>query len=807
MKISTSVFSLITIFFFSLLPFSALAQQNLLKKLSDYKKVVDQYPIEKIHIHTNQPFYLKSDTIWFKVYVVNTNLNRPSIVSNTVLVDLISPDGETIKQAKLKLSVGLADGFLSLSDTLKSGNYQLRAYTDQLKNYGSKFYYRKTIHITDSIGVSKQRIVKNFNISFFPEGGDLIYGIKSIVGFKAVGDDGLGVKIAGEIVDDKGKLITKINTENLGMGRFSFVPESDRKYFANVRSDNGGYVKEHLPVVKQNGFVINVENKADSIFVKIKTDIGAIRNDVVLIASQDGLVRYASKKHLASSINQLSIDKAVFYTGVVQFTLFNIDGIPVAERLIFCNHNDMLKITSNIMPEYKKREKVNLEVNLKDFSGVSEIGSLSVSVYNETEFPFDEDEERSIAADLLLISDLKGYIEKPNSYFSKSDTIKERYLDNLMLTQGWRRFSWKEQLSSKMITAKEQMMITDNIRGSIQLASKKPYSHADIILYQQGYFKDILFSKTDSVGKFSFEKLNLIDKNQIVIAPVDQKIKGLIIKVDGMENKADIEKVSTFGEIYLVDSVKSVENLHVNNLYKRFLGTTLKQVIIKGKRRADAVEGSANLNGSGKADAIVLAKDLETTHDLTTYLINNVMGLKLSDDMIYSRDVPEKDEFGKILKGPPPMLVIFDGMPVSQASFKISNINANDVASIEILKGTSAAMYGINGLGGVIIITQKRGFNSDDDPSRKSNKGVFNFSITGYQIKKEHYSPSYDVKAPQNYDFRKALYWNPSMLVVKDQVNKLSFYNSDYSGKVKVVIEGISADGQVGRYVYSYSVK
>lgn len=153
------------------------------------------------------------------------------------------------------------------------------------------------------------------------------------------------------------------------------------------------------------------------------------------------------------------------------------------------------------------------------------------------------------------------------------------------------------------------------------------------------------------------------------------------------------------------------------------------------------------------------------------------------------------------------MLVIFDGMPISQAGFKISSINVNDVASIEILKGTSAAMYGINGLGGVIIITQKRGFNSDDDPSRKSSKNVFNFSVTGYQFKKEYYSPNYDVQRPQNYDFRKALYWNPSVLAVKNQKTKLSFYNSNYSGRVKVVIEGISADGQVGRYTYAYSVK
>ncbi len=810
MRISnTIVFSLINILFLLLLSYSISAQQTLLEKLSDYKKVVDKYPIEKIHIHTNQPFYLKNDTIWFKVYVINTNLNRPSNVSNTLLVDLISPDGNLVQQAKLKLNVGLADGYLSLSDTLKSGTYLLRTYTNQLKKYGSKFYYRKTINIVDSLENLKQRDVKNFNISFFPEGGDLIYGIKSTVGFKAVGGDGFGIDVNGEIVDDRGKHIATINTENLGMGRFSFVPEPNRKYLANVKSSNSGVLTEKLPIAKQTGYVLAVKNIADSISVRIKVSADGLGKDVILIASQDGLIRYASKKHLTSSDNQLSIDQSIFYTGVVQFTLFNAEAVPVAERLTFCNHDDMLSITTDIKNEYKKREKVALSIDLKDFAGVSEVGSLSVSVYSETEYPFDDNDEQSIYVDLLLNSDLRGYIEKPNSYFLNTDTINARYLDNLMLTQGWRRFSWKEQLSQKMFSAENRNMITDHIQGSIKMTNKKPYANADIILYQQGYFKNILFSKTDSTGRFSFENLNLVDKPRIVIAPIDQKIKNLVIEVDGVDDGLDLEKVSQLERKTIIDSrIRSIENVQVNNLYKKYLGTTLKQVTIKGKRRADAVEGSANLNGSGKADAIVLAKDLETTHNLTTYLVNNITGLKLSDDMIYSRDIPEKNvETDAKAKYPQPMLVIFDGMPVEQEGFKISELNPNDIASIEILKGTSAAMYGIHGLWGVIIITQKRGFNSDDDPSRKSNKGVFNLSITGYQVRREYYSPSYHVQKPQSYDFRKALYWNPSVVATKDKTDKLSFFNSDYSGRFKIVIEGINADGQVGRYVNYYMVR
>jgi maltooligosyltrehalose synthase len=47
-------------------------------------------------------------------------------------------------------------------------------------------------------------------------------------------------------------------------------------------------------------------------------------------------------------------------------------------------------------------------------------------------------------SNILLTSDLKGYVEKPNYYFAKENDDVNKALDNLMLTQGYRRFSWKE---------------------------------------------------------------------------------------------------------------------------------------------------------------------------------------------------------------------------------------------------------------------------------------------------------------------------------------------------------------------------
>lgn len=810
MKINNTSIFLMVKMLVVFLAFPSLAQQALLNKLSSYKSLVDEYPIEKIHIHTNQPFYNASDTIWFKAYVVNANLNRPSTASNILMVELIDAEGKMIRQNKLMLNVGLADGYILLSDTLKSGGYQIRAYTNGLKNFGSEFYYKRKVNISNGTDILQAKASQKFNVQIFPEGGDLVGGLASTVGFKAIGEDGLGIEVKGNVVDDKGKAVVSFASESLGMGRFIFTPEINRKYFANITSAQGNGLKIEIPTPKQSGYVLSVETKEDSILLNIGISADLTGKEVILIASQDGMVRYASKKVLSSSHHSFSIDHSIFYTGLVQFTLFNAESVPVAERLIFCNHNNLLNISTDIKSAYKKREKVELLAHLKDMEGNADIGSLSVSVYSEEEYPFNEEDEQSIYVDLLLVSDLKGYIEKPNSYFMKSDSNNALRLDNLLLTQGWRKFSWKERLSKEIPVAEKIVMITDKIQGNIKLPNGKPYANADIILYQYGNSRAFFFSKTDAEGNFLFEQLNIVDTTRFAITPIDPKAsKNLLVNVLGANEKEEkIERLGQEPPFLISPGVSSKENMEISEAYRKYRGTTLKQVTITGKRRVDAIENSANLNGPGKADAIVLAKDLETTHDLTTYLTNNISGLKLLDGKIYARDLPEKNaETGAVSNNPQPMLVIFDGMPVDQEGFNISNINPNDVASIEILKGTSAAIYGINGLDGVIIITQKRGFNSDNDPKRKSNRGIFNFSTLGYQTKREFYSPMYDVKIPPKYDFRKALYWNPSVITSKDKKTAISFSNSDYVGKFKVVLEGINADGQIGRAVYHYEVQ
>jgi len=258
------------------------------------------------------------------------------------------------------------------------------------------------------------------------------------------------------------------------------------------------------------------------------------------------------------------------------------------------------------------------------------------------------------------------------------------------------------------------------------------------------------------------------------------------------------------GQDFLIEELIATptENKQLDALFYKSKGINLDEVNVVAKKPGPIKE-SANLNGPGRADVIVLAKDLETTHDVSTYLLNHVNGLKTFQGKIYSREIPDPGQ--GIPPPPPPMMVIFDGVEVDQENFNISDINPNDVGSIEILKGTSAGLY--NTSGGVIIITSKRGRDHSNDALSKIAKGIFPISVLGYQKYRTFYSPVYNAANLSNKDFRKAVYWNPNVITSTEKATELSFFNSDYTGKYKVVLEGINADGQIGRSVYYYEVK
>ena len=116
---------------------------ELLKKLEEFTK---KYPQEKIHLHLDKPYYAIGDNIWFKVYTVDSRTSAPTMISKVVYVELFDEKDSLRSQLKLPMEMGLTWGDIKLPDTLKEGNYRIRAYTQLMRNAGPDFFFDKTTH-------------------------------------------------------------------------------------------------------------------------------------------------------------------------------------------------------------------------------------------------------------------------------------------------------------------------------------------------------------------------------------------------------------------------------------------------------------------------------------------------------------------------------------------------------------------------------------------------------------------------------------------------------------------------------------
>jgi hypothetical protein len=790
-------------------------QPNTVDKLLAWKKLIDKHNIEKIHLHTNLPYYSGYDTVWFKAYVLNAYYNRPSAISKMLFVDLIDPHGKLLRHATLHLNMGLANGYLLLGDSLKSGNYSLLAYTNNMKAYGEGYKYRRTLQLkTDKSAVSvlNNDLTAMPAIQFFPEGGDLVTGIASVVGFKAIGPDGLAMDVSGDLVNEQGTIITSFNAAHLGIGSFRFTPQKNHQYLAKLKFADGKTTQVKLKDALVAGYSMRVQHVNNKVNVTIKcTDSLAGARQLTMVASQDGVTRYLSRFRLAELAYTIAIPDTAFYTGVTQLTIFDPASRPVAERLLFIDHYTDPQISLQLKRNYRPREKVTVPIDFKNLSGDTEPGSLSVTVYNESELPADDDEETSIYTDLLLNADLRGKVESPGYYFSHpADTLRRRHLDQLLLTQGWRRFSWRDQLSDRLPAVIDSIIDELQIAGQVKNQSGKPYVGGAVTLYQSNFLQNTRQVNTNADGRFQFADLDFADTAHFVLSTntlTEKKKTRVTVYVTKPANEMVNTPVFFIPNDSTLTYQDNKRNRQLNMMLYNTRAIMLKDVQINAVKPPKLTH-SDNLLGMGHADKVITADDLKLTTDLGRYLINNIPGLKEYNGAVYSRVTPDRGSYEK----PPAMLVIYHGVAMDQApplGFSLSDINPNEIESVEVLKGALAGPYGINGMGGVLVINSKPGTNYTPEELGNAAYGILPITAIGYQSPKEFYSPQYSITKPATNmpDFRKAIYWNPNVVNMPGKPTEVSYYNSDYTGNYKIVIEGINADGQIARSVYRYEVK
>ena len=158
-------------------------------------------------------------------------------------------------------------------------------------------------------------------------------------------------------------------------------------------------------------------------------------------------------------------------------------------------------------------------MNVKDNENQNISSRLSMSVRDLSTFPYSK-YSKNIKTWLLLNSDLRGEIKDPGYFFEKEFNYKKRYLlDLVMLTHGWRRFTWKSILydSKKPNAYPTEKGIT--ISGTTKLL-KKPYTGTQTKTRLTFLDKSILqepIQETDKAGRFSYGPFIFFDSVKTIV--------------------------------------------------------------------------------------------------------------------------------------------------------------------------------------------------------------------------------------------------------------------------------------------------
>ena len=122
-------------------------------------------PREEIYIHSDRNEYISGEDMWFKVYLIDRQSQKPTSESKIAYFELLNSENRPVIQKKLFIDGGFAPGQIVLPDTLSTGSYTIRAYTSWMKNFLPENCFSKSIHIYNAFSTRSFKEKKMSGIS------------------------------------------------------------------------------------------------------------------------------------------------------------------------------------------------------------------------------------------------------------------------------------------------------------------------------------------------------------------------------------------------------------------------------------------------------------------------------------------------------------------------------------------------------------------------------------------------------------------------------------------------------------------
>lgn len=649
------------------------------------------------------------------------------------------------------------------------------------------------------------------DLQFLPESGNLVLNEASSLFFIAKNEFGFPMDIAGYIEDEKGNKMTDFKSIHDGMGNVMLKYDENKNYFAVVTSPFASKEKIALPEAEQNVFVINAKRNSEKVALQIYAPLAIDANILVRTTAK---IHQKINLNLKQGWNSLDINTKNFPVGIHSFSLV-VENKIVAERLVFLNYQDGLKIEIKTDKEtYLPREKVKVSIVTKDKNNAPIPSNLSVSVLDSKLFTYIDDKQDNILSWLFLGFELKGKIHQPRFYFDDNKKIenREEAIDLLLNTHGWRKYDQKnlQKLIAEFKNNKPEK--TPVIEGFITNYENKGVAKKVLLFTDNG---KVYETKSNSSGYFKFNKIPFSNLACVVVESRKSAKYKITHSFSGL---ADFIKMK--------DTLSNTTTLNID--YKPV--EKRETLVENGQVRGNSV--SLDSDSAALSEVIVMGYGTTTrkmvsgsityltSRDLTnSSLSGRVAGIQITEssgqagasDKIIIRGM--SSIYGSRAGSQP--LIVIDGIPYAnnENSSVFGNLSVNSIESIVFLKDASAtAIYGSSGAYGVIVVTTKNKLSQGNtvlgaryhysfEYINKLGKNILN-------VADSFYAPKYkSTIVEEKTDFRSCIYWNAIVQTDNKGQADFEFYTSDDNTSFKIMAEGTSYKGDLGKSEASFAVK
>lgn len=743
------------------------------------------------------------EDLWFKAYLINSQTLAPSDRSHTLYLQLRTASDSVVWSEKYPLVSGRANGHIYVGLEWPQGDYYMEGYTmSSFTSDSTKAIRPRRIRVVDRVSqmdsISKQgikndadqKLSSKHRFDLFPEGGHLIYGINSVVAFKATYGNGLPEDVSGKVLED-GKKIGSIKTLHDGMGRFSITPKSGKEY--KVVLDDGRTIL--FPTIERGGMSLRVSKnnaKGLSLLVSSSDDTPQAFS---ITAKQNGIV-CSTASGTVKGQQAVKIPTAYFgFQGIVEITLFDSAERPVAERLVFVNPQRQLTITATTSQKhYNRRDMGKVRLQVTDASGSPIKSELAVSIFDKAYLYLPGHE--NILSHCFLSEQIRGHIFNPTYYFDNQNDDRLAALDLLMMTQGWRNYVWDKEVPSS------DPLLTDGVDG-ILTTQREVRLKTQVINVYAPQVDSSLVILTDTAGRFT------IDSQMMGRIPGNIYLNDLLTD----KYKAKISVVNQFDTIngYRPRLPRYMVNNHIiqtNNLERMKIGDDnsilLKEVVVKGRPGLTYRDKE-----TGYLDSLAVLQSGEWVCDCDSVMpyLNDYYGYShhpkwspQEDSYFGERRIPKRGEKYQ--------LILIEETCVKADSQGQLPIFLERYKS-DPMKPTRASRTKRSDL--IVWLPRdvpRRGF-VYPGPQYNEKQLLEKYGIAkvqGYYPKREFYQPdSFDLQSSLP-DPRNLLQWQPEVITDNNGMAEIPFAASDINTEFIGIVEAIDGNGLMGCQTFNFRV-